>query len=270
MDRPTPTAQPIEITHHTPFNLNSSANQHSVYIPGTNTIIQPTGSYMPAPPSGAPGFRNEQVGVWQGDKSQRRDDWGGTKLVGRREGTFQVLDDHAADALRPNLPARQRLSNTWTLLFSLDQHGGSLSTFYRLIEAYSKKHPHAGNLLIVKDENDRRFGVYMNEWIKRVEGTYTGSGESWLYKIAGNDLDARAKVFKWTGRNTYFALCESDFISFGGGDGKYGLWVDKVFQNGSSATSPAYANEVLCAQEGSTLEKARFDCMGLEVWATSG
>jgi hypothetical protein len=100
MDRPTPTAQPIEITHHTPFNLNSSANQHSVYIPGTNTIIQPTGSYMPAPPSGAPGFRNEQVGVWQGDKSQRRDDWGGTKLVGRREGTFQVLDDHAADAVR--------------------------------------------------------------------------------------------------------------------------------------------------------------------------
>lgn len=85
---------------HTPFNLNSNANQHSVYIPGTNTIIQPTGSYMPAPPSGAPGFRNEQVGGWQGDKSQRRDDWGGTKLVGRREGTFQVLDDHAADAVR--------------------------------------------------------------------------------------------------------------------------------------------------------------------------
>lgn len=59
-------------------------------------------------------------------------------------------------------------------------------------------------------------------------------------------------------------------LSIGNSDGKYGLWVDKVFQNGSSATSPAYANEVLCAQEGSTLEKARFDCMGLEVWATSG
>lgn len=61
---------------------------------------------------------------------------------------------------------------------SLDQHGGSLSTFYRLIETYALKYPHAGNLLIIKDENDRRFGVYMNEWIKRVEGTYTGSGES--------------------------------------------------------------------------------------------
>ena len=39
----------------------------------------------------------------------------------------------------------------------------------------------------------------------------------WLYKIVGDDLDVRAKVFKWTGRNTYFALCESEFISFGGG-----------------------------------------------------
>lgn len=53
-------------------------------------------------------------------------------------------------------------------------------------------------------------------------------------------------------------------------DGKYGLWVDKVFQNGSSATSPAYANEVLCAPEGSGMEKVQFDCMALEVWATSG
>ena len=98
MDRPTPTAQPIEITHHTPFNLGSSANSHSVYIPGTNTIIHPTGSYMPAPPTGAPGFRNDHAGGWEFDRSQRRDNWGGTKLVGRREGTVQVLDDHAADA----------------------------------------------------------------------------------------------------------------------------------------------------------------------------
>lgn len=61
---------------------------------------------------------------------------------------------------------------------SLDQHGASLSTFYRLIETYSRKNPFAGNLLIIRDGEGRRFGVYMNEWIKRVEGSYTGSGES--------------------------------------------------------------------------------------------
>lgn len=100
-DRPTLTAQPIEITHHNPFNLGPTANnQHSVFIPGTNMTIHPTGSYMPAPPTGAPGFRGEQTVGWEADRSQRRDDWGGTKLVGRREGTVPVLDNHAADAVR--------------------------------------------------------------------------------------------------------------------------------------------------------------------------
>ena len=27
----------------------------------------------------------------------------------------------------------------------------------------------------------------------------------------------RVRVFKWTGRNDYVALCEPDYISFGGG-----------------------------------------------------
>jgi len=61
---------------------------------------------------------------------------------------------------------------------STDQHGASLTTFYRLLETYSRKNPQAGNILVVRDAVGRRFGVYMNEAIRRVEGTYTGSGES--------------------------------------------------------------------------------------------
>jgi hypothetical protein len=59
-----------------------------------------------------------------------------------------------------------------------------LSTFYRCIEDYATKHPQAGNLLIIKDYNGRRFGVFMNEWIKRVEGSYTGSGESSVLSLS--------------------------------------------------------------------------------------
>lgn len=51
-------------------------------------------------------------------------------------------------------------------------------------------------------------------------------------------------------------------------DGRYGLWIDRNFYNGSSARCPAYGNEVLCDPEGSTREMAKFDCYGLEVWAT--
>jgi hypothetical protein len=39
----------------------------------------------------------------------------------------------------------------------------------------------------------------------------------WLFKLGGEGQNVDARVFKWTGKNHYFALCESDFISFGGG-----------------------------------------------------
>jgi hypothetical protein len=40
--------------------------------------------------------------------------------------------------------------------------------------------------------------------------TYMGR---FLWKYANGQLE----VFKWTGNNDYVALCEPDFISFGGG-----------------------------------------------------
>jgi hypothetical protein len=48
----------------------------------------------------------------------------------------------------------------------------------------------------------------------------------WLFKLVKDDDDdendgadgrIHTCVFRWTGKNHYFALCESDFISFGGG-----------------------------------------------------
>jgi hypothetical protein len=85
---------------------------------------------------------------------------------------------------------------------------------------------------VVRDAQDNVFGVYMNEAITRREGTYYGSGESFvhnpkfiridihqaqrfLFKLPSGDTEAQA--FRWTGKNQYFALCEAGFISFGGG-----------------------------------------------------
>ena len=38
---------------------------------------------------------------------------------------------------------------------------------------------------------------------------------SFLFKLVSTEAGPR--VFPWTGKNQYFALCESGFISFGGG-----------------------------------------------------
>lgn len=61
---------------------------------------------------------------------------------------------------------------------SLDQHGASLSTLYRLVEQYAKDHKNVGNVLVVNDAQGNNFGIYVNEPIVRREGTYYGSGEA--------------------------------------------------------------------------------------------
>ncbi|KAK4687988.1 hypothetical protein P7C73_g2131, partial [Tremellales sp. Uapishka_1] len=281
LDDPKTALQPIDITHSSPFA----------------TAEQINGSYVP--PSGAPGFSHLAPELEKRVEDPEAE-WSGTMLLGRREGTTPVLLGIHADCvsgtsgvdmplLTSSLAAEETLASSseafeqldlimYVQIFSfqrglnpnvvsLDQHGASLSTLYRLIDAYATTHRSSGNMLIVRDGNGHIFGVYLNEAIARREGTYYGSGESFMFKLQDDD----AKVFRWTGRNQYFALCESSFISFGGGGGSYGLFLDSTFTRNSSSTSPAYDNEVLCVDTPlfSTSSKGRpFECLGLEVWGT--
>jgi hypothetical protein len=103
---PSRTAVPIDISHTSPFA----------------TRDQIAGTYVP--PSGAPGFRDTGGGRWDDDSESS-----GPKLAGRRESTTPVLSQAQAEAvrvsrrtevltrqLRPHLPARQRIYDTWHLL----------------------------------------------------------------------------------------------------------------------------------------------------------
>lgn len=102
---PSRTAVPIDISHTSPFA----------------TRDQIAGTYVP--PSGAPGFRDVGGGRWD-DESESP----GPKLAGRRESTTPVLSQVQAETvraightvltrqLRPHLPARQRIYDTWHLL----------------------------------------------------------------------------------------------------------------------------------------------------------
>lgn len=128
-----------------------------------------------------------------------------------------LLFDHCAFQIRPSLPPLFRLAKKWTLLYSLDQHGISLATFY------SRVSPHCavgGCLLVLRDADEHTFGVWMGDGIRKSTSIgagrgYYGSGESFLWKQENDGASVR--VFKWTGKNDYVALCESDYISFGGG-----------------------------------------------------
>ncbi|KAI9318404.1 TLD-domain-containing protein [Dichotomocladium elegans] len=173
------------------------------------------------------------------------------QLVERRPDTVPVLSTSMADQLRPFLPRRYRVAPQWTLLYSLDQHGTSLATLYRRVG--TNKGP---CLLAIKDANDQVFGAFLNEALKP-NPSYYGTGECFLW--TQNKATSQCRVFPWTGRNEYMILAETDFIAVGGGDGKFGLWINSDLERGHSEGCPTFNNEPLsCSTE--------FSCIQLEVW----
>lgn len=70
----------------------------------------------------------------------------------------------------------------------------------------------------------------------------------------------RFKAFPYSGVNDYMMLCDAGFLSVGGGDGRYGLWLDDTFEKGVSSSCPTFGNEPL-SDEGE-----KFDIIGVELW----
>ncbi|EST06667.2 TLDc [Kalmanozyma brasiliensis GHG001] len=130
----------------------------------------------------------------------------------------------------------------------------------------------AGLIIALKDEGDNVFGAFVNEKL-RPQQHYYGSGECFLWKttVGKGGEEGGVEQYKWTGRNDYMVLSESTFLSVGGGEGKFGLWVDGNLEKGVSSCCPAFDNEILCdgkaRGEGRKEGEGRFECYGLEVWA---
>ncbi|KAJ1659630.1 oxidation resistance protein 1 [Dispira simplex] len=188
-------------------------------------------------------------------------------LQGRRPDSDVVLTTVMTRRLQPVLPVRLRLTSTWKLLYSTSQHGISISTLFRQVQ---KKGP---CVLAIRDTEDHVFGAFVSEPLQP-QPCYYGSGECFLWKaiagppsptVTGESVEpfsaedqspvsedetlaglTDARVFKWSEVNEYFVLTEPDFLAFGGGDGKFGLWLDSEFEQGSSAYCPTYRNEPLC------------------------
>ncbi|KAF3940783.1 hypothetical protein ABW19_dt0209275 [Dactylella cylindrospora] len=192
-----------------------------------------------------------------------------------------LLTKTVAEEIRQLIPVRLQLHENWTLMYSLEQHGVSLSTLY-------SKLGKGAFVFVVKDTSDTVFGAFANESLHPSAGRYYGTGECFLWKASPLSTTSsstsslavlddeklgfgqqksrlptdniRFKAFPYSGINDYMILCEPSFISFGGGDGHYGLWVDDNFDVGVSSTCPTYGNEPL-SDEGD-----KFGILGVEVW----
>ena len=311
-----------------------------------------------APISGAPGFDPNASphwnrGNWTLSSSELSRDRQPIPVIlkDRNQDTDAVIEPWHAARIQSLLPLRLRLGKSWSLVYSLDQHGSSLATLYSRVESFtgsrsssdgmqregwlrgsslaaqsavlgtslSDESPSKGvstemaMVLAVSDTDGNVFGAFINEPLHK-SSHYYGNGQCFLWKTVQRRLpvpptetdgdasnyddmhpDRAIEYFCWSGENDYMVLSESDYLSVGGGDGRYGLWLDDTFSIGLSSRCPAFHNEVLCnaieslatnaadtapkppvdllipldeTHGASPLpETSRFTCIGVEVWA---
>ncbi|KAG0634778.1 TLDc domain-containing protein [Tuber brumale] len=160
-----------------------------------------------------------------------------------------------AEEIRILLPPLLQLHETWSLRYSLEQHGVSLYTLYDRTGTGATTG--GGYVLAVRDSVGGIFGAFLNEPPKPT-GRYIGTGECFLWKSSQAPL--RFRAFPYSGINDYLILADGNYLSVGGGDGKYGLWLNDTFDKGLSQACETFGNELL-SEEGE-----KFEVIGVEVW----
>jgi hypothetical protein len=177
----------------------------------------------------------------------------------------RIMTRDLGEDIRNIIPARLQIQSEWQLVYSLEQHGASLHTLYRLMKPAREKYDKNGYVIVIKDNQGDRFGCFVNEYLHPTDlRRFYGNGECFLWKCKemkqDGDEHLQFKAFPYTGLNDYIIYCTSEFMSLGGGDGHYGLWCDADLMNGVSDSSLTFGNEPL--SDGGT----KFGILGMEVW----
>nr|XP_028590677.1 TLD domain-containing protein 2 [Podarcis muralis] len=165
-------------------------------------------------------------------------------------GQSNILHLEEIQKLAPHLPLRVT-GHPWNLIYCTARDGFSLKTMYRSMSDLASP-----VLLIIRDTEGQIFGAFSSTAI-HVSSCFYGNGETFLFSFT-----PQLKVFKWTGKNTFFMKGDADSLAIGGGSGKFGLWLDGDLNHGGSQPCETFNNETLSPKE-------EFLIRDLEVWALS-
>jgi hypothetical protein len=174
------------------------------------------------------------------------------KLYERLETTIPIIDNKIAEQIRTRIPHLYKEAIKWKLLYSIDQHGLSLNTLYSNIK-------HAGPcVMAITTENDEVFGAFTSEpFDPDISKSYYGSGLSFIWKL---NEQGNVDFYQAKSSNQYYLLADSHFIAMGGGDGKFGFYLNENLIDGyiSPCMTFNYNSDII--------ENENFECYGLEIW----
>ncbi|XP_015736718.1 TLD domain-containing protein 2 isoform X3 [Coturnix japonica] len=142
----------------------------------------------------------------------------------------------------------REIEEPWSLLYCTARDGFSLRTLYRCTNQLSSP-----ALLLIRDTEAQVFGAFSTSPI-HVSKCFYGTGETFLFSFS-----PELKVFRWTGRNSFFLKGDVDLLMVGGGSGKFGLWLDGDLHHGGSCPCETFNNESLSP-------RGEFCVQDLELW----
>ena len=161
------------------------------------------------------------------------------------------------------LPTHHRF-NKWRRLFSLQRDGSSFLT------AINNVKKEKSTILVVETTQSELFGCFTSEIWKQQHGSvkFFGNGECFIFRInddeAATATDEEVSIYKWTGKNTLFQLCnvEESKLAIGGGgfDGEFAFCLEEDFARGTSGPTETFDNPCLCASG------SNFDVLNVELY----
>lgn len=156
------------------------------------------------------------------------------------------------------LPSGKR-SRKWHLRYSLLRDGASLDTLLWACQREGNGGKSSGGVvgyvLLVEDSRSCKFGAFLSHAVAECHSygvPHLGSGESFVFRLGTDAGGADARVFRWTGNNDCFFLCNTLHglcVGGGGAYGGYALSLDDELDGGASSPSETYNNDQLSSSE---------------------
>lgn len=173
-----------------------------------------------------------------------------TPVIPEMLGETQFLLEEQVLRLSDKFPARL-VGADWRLIFSTSSDGFSLSSLYRKCSSSTT----GPTLICIQDTEGNIFGALISSPIRLSEQFY-GTGESFLFRLL-----PKFDVYHWSGENPHFARGNTDSLTFGAGEGRFGLWLDSSLCQGRSQSCSTFNNQPLVPKGGDFVVKS------LECWA---